>query len=388
MSLSSIIFEEVPSKHPKHVFGKGLMGDFTLIILKGGEYDGYVNASKLCATYKKEYFDWQRNTASKKLIKKISTSILQEVDILIKDVDVNLRGYYVHPKLLTAIASWINPEFVIWTANIVDLWRRQSEENNNEYFEKIHEAISKRPCKIMHEEHYCKILMKELASFNPLREVKTPAGKIDILTDLEVIEVKHYKNWKHALGQVLAYSTYYPEHTKVIYLFGNTHRSKTVLSCCTPLNILVKWIDDEYCDREATLDSREEVLDALLENSREVSSKITLLYNKAKEIEGEAYFIHDQLDIIKEKLVEAKEERKVLLDNISYKTFDQSTQDVNNQKLITGSLTREEILYTKTVAELKTIAIKLKIQGHYRMNKAELVSHILYKEANTNLDVC
>ena len=51
-------------------------------------------------------------------------------------------------------------------------------------------------------------------------EVSTPVGSIDILTSSEVIEVKKVNLWKTALGQVLAYSNYYPEHNKRIHLFG------------------------------------------------------------------------------------------------------------------------------------------------------------------------
>ena len=41
-------------------------------------------------------------------------------------------------------------------------------------------------------------------------EVETPAGFIDVLRETEVIEVKYYRQWKHGLGQVLAYQSYYP----------------------------------------------------------------------------------------------------------------------------------------------------------------------------------
>jgi len=52
-------------------------------------------------------------------------------------------------------------------------------------------------------------------------EVELPDGdRIDILTATEIIEVKVAQNWKAALGQVLAYSKYYPYHQKRIHLFG------------------------------------------------------------------------------------------------------------------------------------------------------------------------
>lgn len=52
-------------------------------------------------------------------------------------------------------------------------------------------------------------------------EVETPAGFIDVLSDTEVIEVKYYKQWKHGLGQVLAYQSYYPCLARRLHLFAH-----------------------------------------------------------------------------------------------------------------------------------------------------------------------
>jgi hypothetical protein len=52
------------------------------------------------------------------------------------------------------------------------------------------------------------------------REVVTPIGRIDILTPTILIEVKRSKKWKDAIGQLLGYSAYYPQHIKYLYLFG------------------------------------------------------------------------------------------------------------------------------------------------------------------------
>ena len=72
------------------------------------------------------------------------------------------------------------------------------------------------------------LLFKQLGG---LTEVSTPAGRIDLLTDNEIIEVKRITDWKartqrvltlrskalaHTcrLGQILVYSAFYPEHQK------------------------------------------------------------------------------------------------------------------------------------------------------------------------------
>jgi hypothetical protein len=58
-------------------------------------------------------------------------------------------------------------------------------------------------------------------SLGGLAEVFTSAGRIDLLTDEEIVEVKRISDWKAALGQILVYSGFYPEHQKRIHLFGN-----------------------------------------------------------------------------------------------------------------------------------------------------------------------
>lgn len=57
--------------------------------------------------------------------------------------------------------------------------------------------------------------------FGGQREVHTPVGYIDLLTDTQLIESKRANGWKGALGQVLSYGKFYPNHELVLYLFGD-----------------------------------------------------------------------------------------------------------------------------------------------------------------------
>ncbi|WP_175780004.1 hypothetical protein [Burkholderia anthina] len=50
-------------------------------------------------------------------------------------------------------------------------------------------------------------------------EVHTRVGYVDLLLPTAVIEVKRFAKWKHALGQVLAYASYYPGRRKIIHLY-------------------------------------------------------------------------------------------------------------------------------------------------------------------------
>lgn len=72
-------------------------------------------------------------------------------------------------------------------------------------------------------------------------EVSCPSGRIDLLTDVELIEIKHYSLWKAAVGQVLIYGLYYPNHRKRIHLFGNANFNYLlhVVNQCDKLGIRV-----------------------------------------------------------------------------------------------------------------------------------------------------
>jgi hypothetical protein len=73
-------------------------------------------------------------------------------------------------------------------------------------------------------------------------EVHTVAGRIDLVTSTEVIEIKKIANWKDSLGEVLAKGAFFPEHRKRIHLFGVSDKlMTTILASCTPLNITVTF---------------------------------------------------------------------------------------------------------------------------------------------------
>jgi len=81
-------------------------------------------------------------------------------------------------------------------------------------------------------------------------EIQCPAGFIDILSATEIIEVKRADRWKSAVGQVLAYQIYFPNHRPRIHLFwrGSERYPNTnaVLECCSRLKVLVSWEPPPY----------------------------------------------------------------------------------------------------------------------------------------------
>ena len=86
----------------------------------------------------------------------------------------------------------------------------------------------------------CKRLAKKE---NGLVEVQTLAGRIDVLTASELIEVKEVKGWKAALGQALVYGHYYPSHQKRIHLFGETQEIYLAMveGHCSKYDVIVTW---------------------------------------------------------------------------------------------------------------------------------------------------
>ena len=74
-------------------------------------------------------------------------------------------------------------------------------------------------------------------------EVYCPVGRIDILTNSQIIEIKEASSWKSAVGQILTYGSYYPEHRKRIHLFGECQICMRVAirECCKALDIEVTW---------------------------------------------------------------------------------------------------------------------------------------------------
>lgn len=78
---------------------------------------------------------------------------------------------------------------------------------------------------------------------NGEKEVCTPVGNIDILTMTELIEIKKTHSWKSALGQVLAYSHFYPSHKKRIHLFGKCHTlyKQDIQNICAKYDVKVTY---------------------------------------------------------------------------------------------------------------------------------------------------
>lgn len=76
-------------------------------------------------------------------------------------------------------------------------------------------------------------------------EVKCIYGRIDIMTNNEIIEVKTAKHWKHALGQIKVYHKLFKDKKMRIHLFDHHSMSKKekdeIVKVCKDESIKVTW---------------------------------------------------------------------------------------------------------------------------------------------------
>jgi hypothetical protein len=78
------------------------------------------------------------------------------------------------------------------------------------------------------------------------REIKTRFGRIDVISNEEIIEIKIASGWKHALGQILAYGMDHPKKRKRIHLFGDLKRwsaakRRQIEKCCSKYDVEVSY---------------------------------------------------------------------------------------------------------------------------------------------------
>lgn len=216
MTTPTVRIEPISDDYERVVYD----ADFSLIVRRKNKY---INATQLCILSGKAFFHWKANKKSKTLLNTISNKLsIAKNELLITVAggqDMSIRGTYVHPDLLIHIATWISDSFAIKIADIVKQWRGLSHENDAEYWRSMSHCIVNEANSNDNQE--ARIRDALAVALNGSTEVESKNGIIDIITDREIIEVKHLSDWKHALGQVLAYSrdARYREHARRIHLY-------------------------------------------------------------------------------------------------------------------------------------------------------------------------
>jgi len=209
--------------------------DFKVIIMKK---NGYINATKICHGAetrngrKKEFANWKENANANAVMEEIVGIIgIPKKKLLIPITGGRItviRGTYVHPMLMTHIAYWVSPKFAVKVSLWVEEWKKYSDSNLIDYYVALSELEP-----YHYDDKEKSIQTKLHHKYGGEIEVKTKAGKIDLLTNERLIEIKTYKDWKCALGQLIAYSMFYPDRQKCMYLFNvGDNNIKTIQKLC------------------------------------------------------------------------------------------------------------------------------------------------------------
>jgi len=224
--MSTILFENI-----NDTYCRGKCGPFNVIFMIS---NGYINATKVVAKgstkngKKKELYSWKENASTTDFIREAAKEMkLTEDDMIIIKTGgqiSEIRGSYVHPILMTHIAYWVSPSFAVKVCSWIEEWKCFSVKNEFGYFNALTHL------KMYSANNREKEVQTELHDkLGGKIEVKTPVGRIDLLTKHKLIEIKKYDDWKNALGQLIAYSTYYPDRQKYMYLFGVDDRDTVVI---------------------------------------------------------------------------------------------------------------------------------------------------------------
>jgi len=226
-------------------YGWGKYGEFKVLIRRR---DGYINATKLCALGGKELFNYNANKSSQRFIDEAVLVLGIPKIELIQELNGGnipvIRGTYIHQDLVPHIACWISPRFAVNVSRILRQWRALSRANEETYWQTLGDCVTNYPSADSNQEE------KKWQQFiadreNAQTEAKVKGGRVDVLSDSNVIEVKRACDWKHALGQVLVYSQSFEDRVPWICLFGvkDDLDREYVVEVCYKLGVEVEFIE-------------------------------------------------------------------------------------------------------------------------------------------------
>lgn len=183
------------------------------------EEDGYINATKLCQGGGKRLENWSQTKTSQAVYKAAAEITGLPVEDLCRRVNSGPRptwGSYLHPLLITNMAYWISPEFGIKVCHWIEEWKKL-DGNEERYYEALANLI---PCYHSGEEDAVQEMLADRFRFQ--REVNCTHGRIDLLSDHYLIEVKRCRDWMKGVGQLVCYGKDYPQQVRILYTYDGT----------------------------------------------------------------------------------------------------------------------------------------------------------------------
>jgi len=186
--------DDIKLKKINDEYSRGQYGDFNVIIMNKNRY---INATQLCHSANKYFKHWNANKESKELIRALSKLICVDRDKLIIIVKggniVELRGTYVHPKLITHIAIWASVDFALKVSDIVNEYLgRQAIDAKNKLLkikdDKI-DIMSKKIDKLLEKNDDIGSKLKQIKNMNRklMSKQDRMSEKLDSICDNRVI---------------------------------------------------------------------------------------------------------------------------------------------------------------------------------------------------------
>ena len=198
--------------------------------------DGFVNVTELCKIGGKEYYNWRRSFKTQPYIDKISELLnLTETELIDKQIGGPNHKTWVHPIIATNIAQWISVKFSVHVAKWIEEWK-ENKENKERYNYELQNIKPDEPYSYR-EKEIQERLYKELGG---VKEYETNNGRVDLLTDNEIIEIKLHDNWKHGIGQLLVYNEDIMNRKMRLHLFDGEY-DESIKNICGKYNIDVTW---------------------------------------------------------------------------------------------------------------------------------------------------
>jgi len=211
---NKVIYQELNES-----FYKIIYQDFYIIVHKES---GYINGTKLQVAMKskKPFFKWAGivsktgkyyTKSTGKLLEAMSKQTGIPVDGLIKDFThmsgpnyKQISGQYIHRYLMTALTLYYSPTYIAKVSIILDEWKQISKENTDRYWSDIFECMGEDEEKKINRKE--SVIRDQIAKEEDGKtEIVCKSGRIDVLTETKIIEVKICNLWKHAMGQVQCY---------------------------------------------------------------------------------------------------------------------------------------------------------------------------------------
>jgi hypothetical protein len=215
--------------------------DFDGYEIRQRSSDGFIKATDMCKAGKMKWTHYYRTKTAKLFIKELKSELLISNSLIQSNRSGKYenRGTWVHPRIAIHLAQWISSKFAVEVTGWVMEWTKFNETNTIILLSsmsnlKIDEPRKNRERKVQTYLH---------DKLGGSVEVPCEGDYIDLLTETQIIEIKNIKKWKHALGQILVYSDDYPNHEKVLYLFGTCENTERIEKHCDKFGVTVKYVE-------------------------------------------------------------------------------------------------------------------------------------------------